>query len=173
MGLTLPGFLFLHALFIERGRLETTWAVLRKFGYDNDLLLSAEVLDQVNLQHAPDQVRSCGIESHIFSAGRSEPVQEARGRPVVCGQSATRQHGQCQLVHMGQELLGCRGLQLSHRAWCGRVLRMVWSCFVADGLSTGCNRVRLSCSKCFSPCLQWRVAWCTTDICRPLCRWWS
>ena len=57
MGLTLPGFLFLHALFIERGRLETTWAVLRKFGYDNDLLLSAEVLDQVNLQHAPDQAR--------------------------------------------------------------------------------------------------------------------
>ena len=57
VGLTLPGFLFLHALFIERGRLETTWAVLRKFGYDNDLLLSAEVLDQVNLQHAADQVR--------------------------------------------------------------------------------------------------------------------
>ena len=51
VGLTLPGFLFLHALFIERGRLETTWAVLRKFGYDNDLLLSGEVLDQVNLQH--------------------------------------------------------------------------------------------------------------------------
>ena len=56
VGLTLPGFLFLHALFIERGRLETTWAVLRKFGYDNDLLLSTEVLDQVNLQHAADQV---------------------------------------------------------------------------------------------------------------------
>ena len=31
-GLTLPGFLFLHALFIERGRLETTWAVLRRWG---------------------------------------------------------------------------------------------------------------------------------------------
>ena len=58
VGLTLPGFLFLHALFIERGRLETTWAVLRKFGYDNDLLLSGEVLDQVNLQHGADQVRA-------------------------------------------------------------------------------------------------------------------
>jgi len=58
VGLTLPGFLFLHALFIERGRLETTWAVLRKFGYDNDLLLSAEVLDQVTLQHGADQVRA-------------------------------------------------------------------------------------------------------------------
>ncbi len=31
-GLTLEGFLFLHVLFIERGRLESTWAVLRKFG---------------------------------------------------------------------------------------------------------------------------------------------
>ena len=60
VGLTLPGFLFLHALFIERGRLETTWAVLRKFGYDNDLLLSAEVLDQVTLQHGADQVRVPG-----------------------------------------------------------------------------------------------------------------
>lgn len=56
MGLTLPGFLFLHALFIERGRLETTWAVLRKFGYNNDLLLDPELLDTVNLQHSPDQV---------------------------------------------------------------------------------------------------------------------
>jgi Ras family protein T1 len=31
-GLTLEGFLFLQVLFIERGRLESTWAVLRKFG---------------------------------------------------------------------------------------------------------------------------------------------
>lgn len=31
-GLTLEGFLFLHVLFIERGRLESTWAVLRRFG---------------------------------------------------------------------------------------------------------------------------------------------
>ena len=31
-GLALEGFLFLQVLFIERGRLESTWAVLRKFG---------------------------------------------------------------------------------------------------------------------------------------------
>ena len=31
-GLTLKGFLFLHALFIEKGRLETTLTVLQKFG---------------------------------------------------------------------------------------------------------------------------------------------
>lgn len=41
-GLTLTGFLFLHALFIEKGRLETTWTVLRKFGYDDDIKLSRD-----------------------------------------------------------------------------------------------------------------------------------
>ncbi|KAK9846318.1 hypothetical protein WJX81_001431 [Elliptochloris bilobata] len=55
-GLTLPGFLFLHALFIERGRLETTWAVLRKFGYDNTLHLSDAVLAAADIPRSPDQV---------------------------------------------------------------------------------------------------------------------
>ncbi len=31
-GLTLAGFIFLHALFIERGRLESTWKVMTQFG---------------------------------------------------------------------------------------------------------------------------------------------
>lgn len=44
LGLTLSGFLFLHALFIEKGRLETTWAVLRKFGYGDDLELRDDFL---------------------------------------------------------------------------------------------------------------------------------
>lgn len=56
-GLTLEGFIYLHALFIERGRLETTWAVLRRYGYANSLRLSAEVLGRVAFGHAPDQVR--------------------------------------------------------------------------------------------------------------------
>ncbi|KAF5746744.1 mitochondrial Rho GTPase 1-like isoform X1 [Tripterygium wilfordii] len=43
-GLTLTGFLFLHALFIEKGRLETTWTVLRKFGYNNDIKLIDELI---------------------------------------------------------------------------------------------------------------------------------
>lgn len=54
-GLTLTGFLFLHALFIERGRLETTWSVLRKFGYDNDLKLKDELLP-TTFKLASDQV---------------------------------------------------------------------------------------------------------------------
>ncbi|XP_042517716.1 mitochondrial Rho GTPase 1-like [Macadamia integrifolia] len=53
-GLTLTGFLFLHALFIEKGRLETTWTVLRKFGYDNDLKLRDDLLP-VPIKQCPDQ----------------------------------------------------------------------------------------------------------------------
>lgn len=41
-GLTLKGFLFLHILFIQRGRHETTWTVLRKFGYDDTLDLAKD-----------------------------------------------------------------------------------------------------------------------------------
>eukprot|EP00126_Sphaerothecum_destruens_P008364 Sdes_comp20184_c0_seq1m13447 len=43
-GLTETGFLFLQKLFIERGRVETTWTILRKFGYNDDLKLSDEFL---------------------------------------------------------------------------------------------------------------------------------
>ncbi|PSS26530.1 Mitochondrial Rho GTPase [Actinidia chinensis var. chinensis] len=53
-GLTLTGFLFLHALFIEKGRLETTWTVLRKFGYNNDIRLSDDQLPPP-IKQAPDQ----------------------------------------------------------------------------------------------------------------------
>lgn len=43
-GLTEAGFLYLHTIFIQRGRLETTWTVLRKFGYAEDLRLKEEYL---------------------------------------------------------------------------------------------------------------------------------
>ena len=42
--LTLKGFLTLHGLFIQRGRHETTWTILRKFGYDDDLSLHKDYL---------------------------------------------------------------------------------------------------------------------------------
>jgi Ras family protein T1 len=44
VGVNLDGFLFLHRLFIQRGRLETTWTVLRRFGYDDDLSLREDYL---------------------------------------------------------------------------------------------------------------------------------
>ncbi|KAG2316552.1 hypothetical protein Bca52824_019674 [Brassica carinata] len=55
IGLTVTGFLFLHALFIEKGRLETTWTVLRKFGYNNDVRLADEWLPPSLFKRAPDQ----------------------------------------------------------------------------------------------------------------------
>ncbi|KAL0856163.1 hypothetical protein Bca101_061316 [Brassica carinata] len=55
VGLTLTGFLFLHALFIEKGRLETTWTVLRKYGYNNDIKLADELLPPSLFKRTPDQ----------------------------------------------------------------------------------------------------------------------
>ena len=43
----LDGFLFLQRLFIQRGRLETTWTVLRRFGYEDDLSLREDYLHPV------------------------------------------------------------------------------------------------------------------------------
>ncbi|XP_048479475.1 mitochondrial Rho GTPase isoform X1 [Plutella xylostella] len=42
--ITQKGFIFLHCLFIQRGRNETTWTVLRKFGYDVNLELTNSYL---------------------------------------------------------------------------------------------------------------------------------
>uniref|UniRef100_A0A1L8E3N2 Mitochondrial Rho GTPase n=1 Tax=Nyssomyia neivai TaxID=330878 RepID=A0A1L8E3N2_9DIPT len=41
---TLKGFLYLHCLFIQRGRNETTWAVLRRFGYNEHLDMAKDYL---------------------------------------------------------------------------------------------------------------------------------
>ncbi|XP_044486643.1 mitochondrial Rho GTPase 2-like [Mangifera indica] len=68
LGLTLNGFLFLHSLFIEKGRLETTWAVLRKFGYGNDLELRDEFVP-VPTKLAPDQSVELAIEALEFLRG--------------------------------------------------------------------------------------------------------
>ena len=43
-GLGELGFIFLHTLFIQKGRLETTWTVSRTFGYGDDLALREEFL---------------------------------------------------------------------------------------------------------------------------------
>mmetsp|Transcript_9999 Transcript_9999/g.30532 ORF Transcript_9999/g.30532 Transcript_9999/m.30532 type:complete len:628 (-) Transcript_9999:131-2014(-) len=52
--LSLAGFTYLHKLFIERGKIETTWIVLRAFGYNDDLRLSEDYVS-VNLTKADDQ----------------------------------------------------------------------------------------------------------------------
>ncbi|XP_022193703.2 mitochondrial Rho GTPase isoform X2 [Nilaparvata lugens] len=42
--ITLSGFLFLHLLFLQRGRSHTTWAVLRSFGYNDHLRMDSSYL---------------------------------------------------------------------------------------------------------------------------------
>ncbi|KAL0642802.1 hypothetical protein Bca4012_041092 [Brassica carinata] len=79
VGLTLTGFLFLHALFIEKGRLETTWTVLRKFGYNNDIRLADELLPPSLFKRAPDQdnnLKPQEIED-LFSTAPESPWKEA------------------------------------------------------------------------------------------------
>jgi Ras family protein T1 len=43
-GITELGFLYLHTIFVQQGRMETTWTVLRKFGYGEGLELTDDVL---------------------------------------------------------------------------------------------------------------------------------
>lgn len=55
LGLTFPGFIYVHNMFLKKGHPETLWAVLRNFGYDNNLKLNDDSLP-VPLKHASDQV---------------------------------------------------------------------------------------------------------------------
>uniref|UniRef100_A0A9J7WYU0 Mitochondrial Rho GTPase 2 n=1 Tax=Cyprinus carpio carpio TaxID=630221 RepID=A0A9J7WYU0_CYPCA len=61
-GLTLNGFLFLNTLFIQRGRHETTWTILRKFGYDDTLELTDDYL-------YPPYVLSVGCTTELNHLG--------------------------------------------------------------------------------------------------------
>ncbi|XP_076149825.1 mitochondrial Rho GTPase 1b isoform X1 [Alosa pseudoharengus] len=64
-GLTLNGFLFLHTLFIQRGRHETTWTVLRRFGYDDDLELHQDYLFPP-LKIPPDCTTELNHNAYLF-----------------------------------------------------------------------------------------------------------
>ena len=91
-GLTLQGFLFLHALFIERGRLETTWAVLRKFGYSDELRISPDLLEHPSFAHSPDQVtppsetRTRNLSQISGCVATLLPIENASScTPTSCG----------------------------------------------------------------------------------------
>ncbi|XP_055763451.1 mitochondrial Rho GTPase 1-A-like isoform X2 [Salvelinus fontinalis] len=66
IGLTLKGFLFLHTLFIQRGRHETTWTVLRRFGYDDDLELHQDYLFPLTLKVPPDCTTELNHNAYLF-----------------------------------------------------------------------------------------------------------
>lgn len=75
VGLTVTGFLFLHALFIERGRIETTWTVLRRFGYGNELTLQGA--PHGSLDRRPDQVLSSPPNQRGWKAVRSGGINRS------------------------------------------------------------------------------------------------
>jgi hypothetical protein len=114
-GLTFPGFLFLHALFIERGRLETVWAVLRTYGYSNDLCLSPEILNEINFNHAPDQVRL--HHPRQFPEFRQENI----GRSFRVGELARSTHCIGSKIARSLSRIFCPsqswGLMRDERAW--------------------------------------------------------
>lgn len=62
--LSAEGFIFLHTLFVQKGRLETTWIVLRKFGYDDNMRLSLGSNDK--LIAADDQSIELSIKGKQF-----------------------------------------------------------------------------------------------------------
>lgn len=61
---TLDGFIYLHSLFIQRGRHETTWAALRKFGYSDDLELTDDYLYPPVSEPDPDTL--CQLTSDAY-----------------------------------------------------------------------------------------------------------
>lgn len=84
-GLTLTGFLFLHALFIERGRLETTWTVLRKFGYDDEIKLRDDLLQSPSFKRNPDAVTLCAFLFYqLYSHSIEELALDLRIFVILC-----------------------------------------------------------------------------------------
>ncbi|KAK9867983.1 hypothetical protein WJX84_007975 [Apatococcus fuscideae] len=77
-GLTMDGFIFLNALFIERGRLETTWAILRRFGYGNNLRLNSSETAAARLSPSPDQVAELTTDARKFLLQRFKDADQDR-----------------------------------------------------------------------------------------------
>mgnify|MGYP001104345755 CR=1 FL=1 len=66
-GITMEGFIFLHKLFIQRGRLETTWSALRAFGYDDNIELKPEILKPAAATKIPkDAIVTIGPKGYQF-----------------------------------------------------------------------------------------------------------
>ncbi|XP_047389228.1 mitochondrial Rho GTPase 2 isoform X3 [Sciurus carolinensis] len=96
--LTLDGFLFLNTLFIQRGRHETTWTILRRFGYSDSLELTADYLCpklhvppgcSTELNHRGYQFVQQVFEKHD-QVSATTPASPASPQHCDCGPSAHR-----------------------------------------------------------------------------------
>lgn len=67
--MTLPGFIFLHTLSLDKGRHEFTWQVLRKFNYDNQLNAksSKAPTGEIDVSFSTDGSLSSGFDTDTRS----------------------------------------------------------------------------------------------------------
>ncbi|CAJ1969279.1 unnamed protein product [Sphenostylis stenocarpa] len=69
IGLTFPGFIYVHNMFLKKGRTESLWVVLRKFGYDNDLKLRDDFLPVPSVNASDQQSVELTSEAVDFLNG--------------------------------------------------------------------------------------------------------
>ncbi|KAF7818316.1 mitochondrial Rho GTPase 2-like isoform X1 [Senna tora] len=81
LGLTFPGFIYIHNMFLKKGRPETIWAVLRKYGYNNDLKLQDDFLP-VPSKNASDQSLELTSEAVEFLNGIFRLLDSDRDRAL-------------------------------------------------------------------------------------------
>lgn len=80
--LTEEGFQVLHTIFIQKGRLETTWTALFKFGYGEDLQLKPEFLAPKSVAHA---ARKCDqLTDTLLLLPQIRRASGLRGRTYSC-----------------------------------------------------------------------------------------
>ncbi|RKO99119.1 hypothetical protein CXG81DRAFT_14979 [Caulochytrium protostelioides] len=65
-GINELGFLFLHTMFIQKGRLETTWLVLRHYGYGDDLTLREDYLRPPSFVVPPEHAVELAPKGYQF-----------------------------------------------------------------------------------------------------------
>ena len=90
--LSLPGFFFLHALFVLRQRIDTTWAVLREFGYGDDLRLTRAAVARGGLEGS-----SGG--GGVGGGGGKEARKEASALDQLCNAYPARPELSTQALH--------------------------------------------------------------------------
>ncbi|XP_045639842.1 mitochondrial Rho GTPase 2 isoform X3 [Ursus americanus] len=122
--LTLDGFLFLNTLFIQRGRHETTWTILRRFGYGDTLELTPDYLVPPLVTYL--DVRRC-LE-HLGYLGYPtlcEQDSQAHAITVTREKRLDQEKGQTQRNVLLCKVVGARGVGKSAflQAFLGRSLR--------------------------------------------------
>jgi len=103
-GLTVKGFLTLHGLFIQRGRHETTWTILRKFGYDDDLSFRKSYLSPSGLKIPPGSTAELSWAGYEFLTRIFEKHDVDRDGCLNPQELISLFSGVCPLMPWGQDI---------------------------------------------------------------------